>query len=413
MVRIPLFLQYGDYTSRPDETGAPNPYRAYLTDLEAWHSYPLVISEFGVPSSRSRAYADLWQGFSHGGLTEREQGLAYAAMFEDIRSTGCAGAFAFSWQDEWYKTIWNDRMISDPDRRPYWSNAQCAEQFFGLLAFEPGAAGETCYPDGSLEDWTEAETVWQADGISLQMQQDAKYLYFLVRGIDPRPGSPCVTLALDLIPDAGQKQVGSVSLERPADFLLQIDPDGGSALYVEEASDLLSNSVLGRAQNLSIQHMKQMEQALNRERVFLPEDNHFRLVQRGENNVFANLSGVSPVNPVGLLTPGNANPDSDAYDCQADYCFGSDAVEIRIPWQLLNFRDPSRGVVMEHAEITGTRIAEAEIDRLYAAVYLDGDSGPVPFGTFRLESWDEPVFHERLKESYYILKDVFGAVKQE
>ena len=43
----------------------------------------------------------------------------------------------------------------------------------------------------------------------------------------------------------------------------------------------------------------------------------------------------------GLLREGDANPAHDGYDSLADYCFGDDFVEVRLPWQLLNFSNPA------------------------------------------------------------------------
>jgi len=42
----------------------------------------------------------------------------------------------------------------------------------------------------------------------------------------------------------------------------------------------------------------------------------------------------------GLLTYGNANPDSPNFNSLADFICSGDDIEIRLPWQLLNFADP-------------------------------------------------------------------------
>ena len=47
----------------------------------------------------------------------------------------------------------------------------------------------------------------------------------------------------------------------------------------------------------------------------------------------------------GALHYGNADPAAEDYDSLADFCFSDDGVEIRIPWQLLNFSDPSQMLI--------------------------------------------------------------------
>jgi len=66
-------------------------------------------------------------------------------MYEDIREVGAVGGLVFSWQTEWFKRTWNFAPLSDPNRRPEWSNVQTPEQQFGLLAFDPAEA----VPSGS------------------------------------------------------------------------------------------------------------------------------------------------------------------------------------------------------------------------------------------------------------------------
>ena len=404
---FPSFLQYGPYINYMDETGIRNPYRKYLMTLVEHHKYPVVISEYGIPAARSRAYGEVWRNFSHGGLTETEQGNAVAALYHDIQAAGCAGSIVFTWQDEWYKTIWNEKLISDPNRRAYWSNAQCAEQFFGLLAFEPGAAGTTCYPDGDRGDWSGVEPIIDNGTSRLYMQQDEKYLYFMVEGLDHRPGHRSINLALNITPKSGSNQIGSVQFQQPVDFLIQIDSQGKSGLYVDAAYDLLPYSALGGYRGTTHATMQTLLQNYEGSRIVLSEDPAFVLVERADGNIYSRLASQWIVNPVGKLKPGNANPDNPAYDSNADYCLTEDFLELRIPWQLLNFTDPSSGSIVDDLSKHDFQIEDLSIKSVDAAIYYDDASESVEFGTFSLESWDSPTFHERLKDSYYILQDLF------
>ena len=402
----PAFLQGGPYTAFVDETGARNPYRNYLTQLTAYHSIPVIVSEFGVPASRSSAYRDLWRGFSHGGLNEAEQGQAIAALLQDIRSAGCAGSMVFTWQDEWYKTIWNERLISDPDRRAFWSNAMCAEQGFGLLAFEPNGNDQTCYPDGDLTDWQGISPVYEENGLRLSVQQDARYLYFLAQGQLDGP----LTLALDTLPGHGKNQAGSLHFEGgEADFLIRIDEDGTGGLYVERSYDLLPYSILGSHFDLTHHHLLNLQKKSEKLPVY-PGCEDFLLVTRGDDDLRNHMASQTLLNRVGRLKAGNTNPASPLYDSNADFCFGTDAVEIRIPWQLLNFIDPSRCRIADALPDNAYKLAGRKIRFLHLAAAVEGGEQTLTLRPWELTGWEKPRWHERLKQSYYILQDALESV---
>ena len=402
----PAFLQGGPYTKEKDETGSRNPYRFYLTELNAHHSIPVIISEFGVPASRSSAYRELWRGLSHGGLNETEQGQAAATLLHDIRAAGCAGSMVFTWQDEWYKTIWNERLISDPDRRAFWSNAMCAEQGFGLLAFEPEEAGMTCYPDGELSDWQGVAPMYEENGLRLSIRQDARYLYFLVQGTADGP----VTLALDTLPEHGSTEAGALRFSGgEADFLIRLDPAGTGALYVDRSYDLLPYSVLGSHIDTTLQHLLELREK-NGELPVYPGSDDFILVTRGDDDLINHMSSQPLLNRVGLLHAGNADPASPLYDSNADFCFGENAVELRIPWQLLNFTDPSRCRIADALPENDYQLSSRRIRRIRAAAARDGEDKILTLAPWALTGWETPRFHERLKQSYFILQDAFGEV---
>ena len=105
----------------------------------------------------------------------------------------------------------------------------------------------------------------------------------------------------------------------------------------------------------------------------------------------------------GLLTYGNANPASDAFNSLADFMAGDGFVEIKLPWQLLNFMDPSRMMIHDdYYEHYG--VEKLEIDRIYIGVG-NGTEARIEMQQKKMKGWDTKVtYHERLKESYYILQ---------
>lgn len=401
---FPSFLQHGPYCDYVDDTGAVNPYRGYLTELTKHHTYPVIVTEFGIPTSRSTAYADSIRGFSHGGKNEQEQCEALTALYEDICAAGCAGSIAFAWQDEWYKTVWNDKLLSDPDQRAYWSNAQSAEQFYGVLAFEPGA--ETPYPDGDLSDWDSEDILSEDGGLRLSMQSDEKYVYFLLQSEAPLKQPVCV--AMDVTPRSGADSLGDTGFDRAVDFILRLDPEGETRLYVDEYYDTLAFSALGGYVGISFANLTTVLD-MYKEQVHRPRlGESFVEVSRASGDVQATIDAIWLQNEAGLLKKGNANPASPDYDSNADYFLGESFAEIRIPWQLLNFRDPSECCVVDDYHDTDYRLRNRKVEAIYAALFTDGQDSAGVFGKYPLHSWEEPTFHERLKPAYYALQEAFG-----
>ncbi len=401
----PLFLQYGEYTRYPDETNNPNPYQKYLTDLAAYHSYPVIITEYGLPSSRSKAHEDIWRGYTHGGLNEVEQGNAIAHLFKDIQDAGCAGSLVFTWQDEWYKRTWNEQLISDPNGRAFWSNAESSEQHFGLLSFDPGDGSNPFYPDGDLSEWSPEDLVVQKGDLRLSMNSDEKYVYFLLEGFDPAVDT---TIALDTLPDYGVTQQPGHQFAQGVDFLLHLDPEEGASLQIHDDYNLLVYSMADKMRS-SLTHSAIQDLATQYQSEYLLADksNAFHIVRRASGSIYSFLRHALDVQQVGRLKAGNGNPASPDFDSNADYCIRDNTVEFRIPWQLLNFRDPSRCTIVDELHKNNHAIRSRSIDTIYAGLFTEQDPDVTDFGAYPLTGWKKPTWHERPKASYYILQSVF------
>ncbi|HSB53561.1 MAG TPA: hypothetical protein VLD58_04365, partial [Gemmatimonadales bacterium] len=102
----PDFMLYdpGYDTARSSE--GRSSYFGYLSDLKRHHAgMPLLIAEYGVPSSRGLAHLQP-QGWNHGGHDEREMASIDARLTREIRESGAAGGVLFAWLDEWFKKNW-------------------------------------------------------------------------------------------------------------------------------------------------------------------------------------------------------------------------------------------------------------------------------------------------------------------
>ncbi len=108
----PYYPEFMNHSVKYLETG--NTYKAYLLDLMRHYTLPVIIAEFGIPTSRGVAHV-AQSGFNQGGVTEKQQGEMICSMMTDIKSVGCAGGLIFSWQDEWFKQTWNTIRYSSKD----------------------------------------------------------------------------------------------------------------------------------------------------------------------------------------------------------------------------------------------------------------------------------------------------------
>lgn len=81
----PDYLRYlPEYANATDEAGQVNTYQAYLKTLVDYHSMPVIISEYGVPTSRGMAQGDANTNRNQGGMSEAAQGEALARCYSDI-----------------------------------------------------------------------------------------------------------------------------------------------------------------------------------------------------------------------------------------------------------------------------------------------------------------------------------------
>jgi len=456
----PEFLNYDKkYWAYKDFRGEANGYAGYLHDLKKAHGMPVLIAEFGVPSSRGMTHRNV-NGLNQGFLSESEQGSIDARLFEDIYHEGMAGGLAFTWQDEWFKRTWNNMDIDNPDRRPFWSNAQTSEQNFGLLGFDPNEQGALLQVDGKTDDWTKAGIVSMElanvppyrsrDGWNAQYRvdrfaasADEKYVIFrLDFGKDGKPfdwNRVNAMILLDTKPNQGERAVpgdGGLSGESGFDFVIDLAGPTSSRVWVDSYYDPFY---------FQYGHLLNMIPA--KTYAGTPNNGRFHTVQLAVNKAFT-LPETGERLPfdayeTGLLRFGNGNPLSEHYDSLTDVSMNETdhVLEVRIPWQLLNVKDPSTREIMgdlwknglegketvsgfkaavvtykpnrNHDETAEYGLGHGEVAYTYPPATADGkllEANLLPVGW---EPWEQPRYHERLKASYYIMKDLFGRMHLE
>ena len=254
-------------------------------------------------------------------------------------------------------------------------------------------------------EWASIQPIQQNGDLRLSIHADEKYVYFLLENYNPAQGA-CI--ALDTLPGHGVSDYGAQQFTRGADFLLQLHPDRTAELLVHDNYSLLLYSMVEKMYpSLSQEHIRKIayrypDSALLRE----PSDD-FHVVQRASGSIYSYMRRGLDLIDVGKLTYGNGNPAAPDFDSNADYCTGDGFVEIRLPWQLLNFRDPSHRLIVADPLDHGYAMRSKRISAIYAAPYLADDAAPIAFGKYPLTGWETPQWHERLKSAYYILQKEF------
>ncbi|WP_252314949.1 hypothetical protein [Sinobaca sp. H24] len=79
----------------------------------------------------------------------------------------------------------------------------------------------------------------------------------------------------------------------------------------------------------------------------------------------------------GKLRHGNADPESDSYDSLADYMIDDEtgAIEMRIPWQLLNITAPGTKEIMGDIQQEEGLTAREETEGIKASLLLERKTG--------------------------------------
>ena len=409
-------------------------YRGYLDHLKAhYDDIPLLISEYGVPTSRAvgRYHPE---GLDHGGHSEQSQAEALQRMTADIRAAGCAGGIVFSWIDEWVKRNWMVAGTETQDRR--WYNAMDPEESYGLLSMLPAEHRKL---RGDPAAW-DASTLIEVQGRSqvlhplndgsdasrrlerLFVDSDAGYLYLRLDvggGIDWSEAA--YVLALDTFGD----DEGDHRLPLGLDVRSDVGIEFVVVLHGEHSRVLIDDRY---NRTRFVEFLKRQPGRSGWEyhddyRLVANDDGGFEDLVIPHGRKFGRDGTIYPEKtyPAGMLEHGNLNEDSSS-----DWLYTPDRnmLELRIPWGLLHFSDPSRrevlgGPVARHVT-PGIRIKAFSYRPRSAddsqALSSDGanfvDALPVAAGemtSYSWPGWEQPEHASHLKAAYFTLQEEFGA----
>ncbi|GAA3411371.1 hypothetical protein ACFFNY_19905 [Paenibacillus hodogayensis] len=409
-----------------DAEGNPDPYRSYLRKLKAHHAgIPIMVTEFGVPSSLGLAHLGPG-GRDQGGHTEQEQGDINVAMYRTIIEEGYAGAALFSWQDEWFKKTWNTMPFELPaDRRAMWLNVLTNEQMFGILGMYPSKE-EKITINGDASDWKKLKKgkdkfrletplpgwkeVWAA--------HDEGYLYLMGELEQPFDAERQL-LRFGFSTQAGGNkhaaELGGIVLDEGLDTLLTIGRDDETEMTIASNYDFQSRLYGTRYGMIPYPEEQQKDDS----GVFLPWKLTVGLAMEPPDSKF-NMPFEDVL--VGKLQRGTNDFSSTQYNSLAGWEAKGTTVEVRIPWMMLGFSDPSSKQVITYEDsgkafltkaTEGVRILPWISERAEAAGAGAGSAAKQvsleAIKPYTWDGWNVAQYVERLKPSYERMKEAFNS----
>lgn len=394
-----IYLQ-NNYANAKNKDGQPDNYYAYLKDLKNQNKgLPLIIAEYGLPSSRGNShYTPL--GFNQGGHSEEEQAELSIQLTKDIYDTKCGGAIYFEWIDEWFKHNWLVMDFEQPYyNRKLWHNMENPEQNFGIYAYE----SRTKTIDGKINDWDNIKIKKK----QIQADADAGYFYLTTHIPDLDFDKNNIYIAIDTYDeDKGDHRLPffDEEIDNGLEFLLEFRSKDDAKILVDDQYSVFTdiyNDYIPVYASKENNNAKFIDQVL--------------LVNRGRETLFGeNIETV--FHNRSKLHHGNS---SNSKTSNADWFWNdsSEMLELRLTWHLLNVSDPSGRYVLDDKEGTPD-IEYSQTDGFNIYLFVTDKENNVnpelslvkPY-FYSWETWKEPKFQSRLKEVYFSLKDYFQKLK--
>lgn len=392
-----------------NDDGSLNDYRTYFNMLNVCYDIPVVITEFGISTGRNSEHEAVDSHGVYSKVSEKEQGEALKWCWNDIKNAGLNGGCVFSWHDEWAKRSPNTVYAINEQRSPYWSDYQTNGQYFGILSFDPGDEKSVCYVDGDVSEWKETDEIAQSGGLSLSVKYDEKFMYFLVKKDNLDFSNDIIFIPIDTTQKTGSNfcKKYNAKFDREADFLLVVNGIENSRLFVQERYEALRSTYSRKINGIDTYRDENVPD--KNDPLFVPINTLVEKKVLSENPLERTVD--IPVE-TGRLLYGNANPESPDFSSLADFCTSGDYIEIKLPWQLLNFADPSKMQIHDDYYDGNYGIEYIGIDKMYAGIGTGNDR--ISLNEIKLKGWGNKLtYHERLKSSYYMMQDLWkeGATK--
>lgn len=393
--------ELGDKLAGLDEDSS---YGGYLQLVSRYHTMPALLTEYGFSTAR---------GATRMGSAPNDevmQGEKLMRVYGDAMTYGWSGVCISAWQDIWEQKTWNTAFAVNLNRRNLWHDVQSDGQNYGLMAYVPGEKEKICVIDGKTEEWLKEDEAITSGDTSVSLRYDEEALYLMVSGEEISPENRFY-IPIDICDEVGNKSCAAPELtfDGNVDFILCVDGTENTRLLVQERylamRERFEHEITGKD---PFAVFPDKESA-----VFVP-------VQMALENptLLADFRNIAPeerrrktafgIWNTGYLTWGTEDKDSKDHTSLADFYFGSQCVEIRIPWQMLNIADPTlMSVHRDYYENYGVEFKNVKSVGLGFAADSNREDC-VELQQVRLKKLDRQLkVHERLKDSYYIVRNVW------
>jgi len=292
-------------------------------------------------------------------------------MLNNIYDTGCGGALIFEWIDEWTKASWITAPVSTtPDRRYLWHDVTNPEQNFGLITFDQGEPDYSHWEPESRNGYIE----------KVESAFDNEFFYCRLTLSESPADNKKIIIGYDTYgSDIGESVLpDGVTISNRAEFALGISLPDTARLYVTEAYD-----------TFGIWHGVSGDEQLYHSVV--SDGAPWKLV-RWKNN-----SGENDIYEIGKLGIGYMDGEKTSLDAVT---VDNNTIEIRVPWTLLNFTDPSAVEVLDDDRSTTMR-ETAKSDGIALTVSCGGQL--IETSRYLWTQWNTaPATYERDKDSMTI-----------
>ena len=377
----------------------------HLKRVKAFYEKPVLISDTGISSSRGISKVDTRDGFNRGGFSEVEQGKNLVKLLDAIEEADLAGVLVRSWQDDWTSLTSLSNVIDylDDSASSYWFDTQSSDESFGLISFEEDEGKENIVIDGEFEDWAEEDYIID-DEISLKVRLDASYLYMYLEKEDWSLNDEKIYLGLDITPKSGSDywEKEEASFNTPVDFIVHLNGYNESRMVVNERYNIFNYLYKYYSNTIDKQNDIPERDSSDFSAIYLLNRKKFYFSDRNEI--------IKPIYyETGKLTYGSKKPGSKQYNSLADFNKEKDQLEMRIPWTLLNIKNPIEFTAYDDFYIEGVE-KEVKIGEIGFSIY-DKNLKEIfsPKEKYKINKQKRKKHRYRFKESYHILKKFWSS----